>query len=197
VRAHAVCCSSLIDREESKYETLENDAFAMASHANTVEPQPGTSPDVGQYPDLRGSAAAVLAVPPADVSMSATAAAWSEARTAEDTVGKRQKKEEVNIKDVDLGALPDGFKDSTTAAVDGLTLTRDVRAVEALLVKHHQAAVVYKRQLLEQAATQSKLEARLKAMETAVPAPAKQHAAGASDLAKQATAAAVQASQRA
>ena len=128
----------------------------MASHANIVEPLPGTSPDASQYPDRRGSAAAVLAVPQADVPMSATAAEGSEARTAKDTAGKRQKKETVDLKDVDLEGLPDGFKDLITVAVDGLTLTRDVRATEALLVRHHQAAVVYKRQLLEQAATQSK-----------------------------------------
>ena len=132
----------------------------MSSHATIGEPLPGTSPDVEQYPDLRGSAATVLAVP--DVSMSAQPDASTGAGETADT--KRQKKEKVTINSADLGALPDGFKDAITVAVDGLTLTRDVRAVEALLVKHHQAAVVYKSQLLEQAVTQSKLEARLKAM---------------------------------
>ena len=141
--------------------------------ANIVEPVPGTSPDVVHYPDLRGSAAAVPAAP--DVSMSATAATGSEARTAEDTVGKQQKKDEVTYQNVDLSVVYDGYKDSIVDAADNLALTRDVRGVEALLVKHHLAVVLYQNQLVEQAAAQSKFEARLKAMETAIPAAAKQH----------------------
>ena len=137
----------------------------MDNTTNVVGPQPGTSVGTGHYPDLRGSAASVLAVPPADVPMSATAAAvCPEARTAEDAAGKRQKKEETNLDSLDLEVLPDGFRAGITVADGALELTQGVRSISALVSKHHQAAVLYRRTPKEQAAGQAKLDARLRAM---------------------------------
>ena len=90
------------------------------------------------------------------------------------------------IKDVDLDPLPDGFKTAITVAKGQLELTQDVGSVEALVVKHHAAVRTFKKMLIEQTAVQYKLEARLKAMETAVPAAARQSATEAMDLARQA-----------
>jgi hypothetical protein len=113
-----------------------------------------------------------------------------------DAVGKRQKKEEPTLESIDLEALPDGFRGNIVAADEPLALTQGVRSVEALVYKHHQAMVFYRRVLAEHAMSQSKLEARLKAMETAVPAVAKQHADEAKNIVSQATASAEVTSQR-
>ena len=45
---------------------------------------------------------------------------------------------------LDIAALPDGFKAGVTGAADGLALTQDVRSVEALVIKHHQAVILYR-----------------------------------------------------
>jgi len=127
--------------------------------------------------------------------MSATAAAGPKADAA-GAVGKRQKKEESTLDTVDLDPLPDGFKDRVTVSDEGLALTQGVRSIEALVSKHHTALVLYRRLLREQAAGQAKLEARLRAMEVALPAAAKQHAAGSLDVAGQALTSADSANQR-
>ena len=149
---------------------------------------PGTSDAAGHYPDLRGSAAAVPAVPQPDIAMAA--APKSEAPTVEDIAGKRQKKEVATLETVDLEPLPDGFKSTIVTADGGLLLTQTVRSVEAIAVKHHAAAVLFRDTLRAQVRAHTKLEARLRAMETALPAGAKQHAAEAGGLATQASAAA-------
>jgi len=110
--------------------------------------------------------------------------------SAGDADKKRQKKDEVTLQSIDLSALPDGFKRSIVSAEDGLVLTQDVRAVEALVVKHHKAVLLYKDLLSQQSAAQYKLEARLGAMEVALPAASKQRSADASDLATTASTAA-------
>ena len=167
----------------------------MADMTSIVEPATGTPVATAEYPNLRGSAASVLAVPQADVPMSATAAAEPKADAA-GAVGERQKKEESTLDTVDLDPLPDGFKDRVTVSDEGLALTQGVRSIEALVSKHHTALVLYRRLLREQAAGQAKLEARLKAMEVAVPAAAKQHAAESLGVASQALASADAADQR-
>ena len=119
--------------------------------ANIVE---GTSGSADHYPDLRGSAATVLAVPQPDVAtpdVAMSAAAKSEAATAEDAASKRQKKDKVTLDTIDLDSLPDGFKATIVTADDGLVLTQGVRSLEALAVKHHQAAVLYRDTLRGQA----------------------------------------------
>ena len=76
---------------------------------------------------------------------------------------KRQKKDEVTLHNVDLNALPHGFKASISSAQDSLVLTQNLHAVEAVVAKYHQAVVLYRDLLIKQAAAQSKLEARLEA----------------------------------
>jgi hypothetical protein len=115
---------------------------------------------------------------------------------SEDTAGKRQKKEESALITVDLDGLPDDFKVGITVADGPLALTQGVRSIEALVSKHHQAVHLYRRVLTEQAENQAKLDARLKAMETALPVAAKQHATEAKDLAGQASVTADLADQR-
>ena len=114
--AHAIDlrCIDLI--KVSTIEKLKKQVEDMANITNPVEPPTGMPAAADHYPDLRGSAATVLAVPQADVPMSATAAEGSEARTAKDTAGKRQKKEEATLDTVDLDVLPEGFRDGITVA---------------------------------------------------------------------------------
>ena len=119
-----------------------------------------------------------------------SAAARSEVSITEDVAGKRQKKEEVDLDTLDLSPLPDGFKSSITAAEDSLVITQDMRSIEALAVKHHQAVLLFRSKLRDQGTAQAKLEACLRAMEVAVPATARQQAAEAGDLAKLASTAA-------
>ena len=127
---------------------------------NNGDQQQPTATRPGDQPVLRGSAAEVLAGPPTDVAMSATQAADT---SSSETESKRQKKDEVSLATLDIAALPDGFKAGVTSAADGLAITQDVRAVEALVTKHHRAVVLYK-DLLE------KQEARLTGLERALPA---------------------------
>ena len=79
------------------------------------------------------------------------------------SVTKRQKKDQITLATLDLTALPEGFKASVTSAADGLVVTQGVRAVEALVTKHHRAVTLYKELLEAQ-------EARLVSLERALPA---------------------------
>ena len=74
-----------------------------------------------------------------------SAAAKSEATTAEDSVGKMQKTDEVAVNDIDLDPLPDGFKTAISVAKGQLELTQDISSVEALVVKHHAAVLTFKK----------------------------------------------------
>ena len=86
------------------------------------------------------------AVPQSDVAMSA--ATKSGAITAEGSAGKKQKKEEFVLKDLDLEPLHDGFKGAITVAKGELELMRDICSVEALVVKHHTAVRAFKMLLM-------------------------------------------------
>jgi hypothetical protein len=130
---------------------------------DVVEAVPGVADAASHYPDLRGSAAAVPAVPQPDIAMSA-GPPKSEAPTAEDIAGKRQKKEIATLENVDPEPLPDDFKANIVTADDGLSLTQTVRSVEAIAVKHHAAVVLFRDTLRAQERAHSKLEARLRAM---------------------------------
>ena len=104
--------------------------------------QPLAATDAGHHPDQRGSAATVLAHPQTDASMT-TANPGGAGSTGTGAEPKRQKKSEANLQGLDLTPLPEGFKAAITSPDDNLNLTQSVRALEALLMKHHQAVALY------------------------------------------------------
>ena len=127
---------------------------------NNGDQQQSAATGPGDHPVQRGSAAMVLAGPPTDVAMSAAQTAVPAPAATE---SKKQKTDEVTLQTLDIAALPDGFKAGVTCAADGLALTQDVRSVEALVIKHHQAVILYRDLLIKQ-------EARLAGLESALPA---------------------------
>ena len=127
---------------------------------NNGDQQQPTATRPGDQPVLRGSAAEVLAGPQTDATMTVTQAAVV---PPTETESKRQKKDKITLATLDLTALPEGFKAGITNPADSLAVTRDVRAVEALVTKHHRAVTLYKELLEAQ-------EARLVGLESALPA---------------------------
>ena len=111
---------------------------------------------------------------------------------------KRQKVNTTSLDSLDLVMNDEGLCLATiSASKSGTGIARDVWGLHGLAKKHNTAALVFQAVLHEHAAKQSKFDARLTAMESALPQHARQCAAESLAQATRAYEAAVNADQRA